>query len=78
MYPEVKLYWTVWHFGHCFFRLIAAPALLVVIVCSAGGGVSVLSAVGDDIVCSGVIMEVRVVVIVVLSIIFLVDKFVKQ
>lgn len=37
-----------------------------------------LSAVGDDIVCSGVIMEVRVVVIVVLSIIFLVDKFVKQ
>jgi len=65
--------------GVAFGTLFAAPVMSVVTVCSVGGGVCVFSVVGTDIfVCIGVIVDVRVVVSVVLSLNFLLEKFVKQ
>lgn len=50
--------WAVWHLGHCFFIVIAAPVMSVVVVCSVGGGVCTLVVGTDFFLCMGVIVDV--------------------
>ncbi len=69
----------VWHFGHCFLMFIEAPVISVVTVCKAGKGVCMSSVVRVAIfLCRGVKVLVRVAVSVVLSLYFLVERFVKM